>query len=233
MIAFMRKLHRWLGLLVGLQLLIWIASGAVMSVLDAHVVSGEVTDAREASRPPPSTDRPPLEPAQLLAAQRIVAPTELQLIERLGRRLWRVQSELGVTLHDAYDGARVALDADDVWQIASAGYGGSGSIVAVDRLTTHTIEARDHELPLWRVQFDDEYATRFYIDPREAAIVERRTDAWEWFDVFWMLHTMDYSGRDDFNTPWVVLAAFAALWLALSGGVLLVQRLARAEGRGK
>jgi hypothetical protein len=36
-----------------------------------------------------------------------------------------------------------------------------------------------------------------------------------------MLHTMDYRGRDNFNNPLVILAGTCALWLALSGALLL------------
>jgi hypothetical protein len=34
---------------------------------------------------------------------------------------------------------------------------------------------------------------------------------WRWFDFLWMTHTMDYEGRDDFNTT--VLRAFSLLGL--------------------
>ena len=41
MTRFMRKLHKWIGLLVGLQFLVWLLSGLGMSLLDAKAVSGE------------------------------------------------------------------------------------------------------------------------------------------------------------------------------------------------
>ena len=37
---FMRKLHKWLGLVIGLQLLIWLLSGLLMSVIDQGVAGG-------------------------------------------------------------------------------------------------------------------------------------------------------------------------------------------------
>ena len=36
-----RWLHKWSGLVLGLQFLLWALSGAVMALLDHHKVSGE------------------------------------------------------------------------------------------------------------------------------------------------------------------------------------------------
>src|SRR3546814_17815983 len=37
-----------------------------------------------------------------------------------------------------------------------------------------------------------------------------------------MLHIMDYTGRQDFNNPLVIMAGSGGLWIALSGFWLLV-----------
>ena len=37
------------------------------------------------------------------------------------------------------------------------------------------------------------------------------------YDFFWMLHTMDYAGRDNFNNPLIITIGMAALWLSISG----------------
>ena len=99
-------------------------------------------------------------------------------------------------------------------------------MTTVTLVSEATQEARGHALPLWRVDFADERNTRYYVSASEGRLVERRNDAWALFDVFWMLHTMDYANRDDFNTPWVIAFALGALWLAISGGFLLVKSFA-------
>jgi Na+-transporting NADH:ubiquinone oxidoreductase subunit F len=43
------------------------------------------------------------------------------------------------------------------------------------------------------------------------------------YDFFWMLHTMDYVGRDNFNNPPIVTIGMATLWLSISGIVLLTR----------
>ncbi|HEY5612201.1 MAG TPA: 2Fe-2S iron-sulfur cluster-binding protein, partial [Lysobacter sp.] len=65
-------------------------------------------------------------------------------------------------------------------------------------------------------------ATTLYVSAQDGRILERRNDSWRVFDFVWMLHIMDYTGRQDFNNPLVIMAASGGLWIALSGFWLLV-----------
>ena len=40
---FFRKLHKWLGLIIGAQMLIWLVSGMLISLIDQQNVSGNTT----------------------------------------------------------------------------------------------------------------------------------------------------------------------------------------------
>ena len=73
--------------------------------------------------------------------------------------------------------------------------------------------------------------THIYIDQATGAVAARRNDAWRRFDFFWMLHTMDYSGRDDFNTPWLIGFSVLGLLSVGSGWVIWLLRLFRKTGR--
>ena len=221
---FMRKLHRWLGLLVGLQVVLWIASGFGMSLLDAREVAGEGQVAFESDMAMLSTDLQYLEPAAMLAMlPEGGAVQSMELKRELGFWVWRVQGPAGVKLYDARSGAIMKVDETRARWLAQNEYFGDGSIGAVTLMEEPTLEARDHPLPLWRVDFNDARHTRYYIGIDEGRILERRNDTWALFDIFWMLHTMDYAGRDDFNTPWVIAFACGASWLAISGMLLLLK----------
>ena len=47
MTPWMRTLHKWVGLIIGLQLLLWMASGVMMSWLDHDQVQGHEFQAHE------------------------------------------------------------------------------------------------------------------------------------------------------------------------------------------
>ena len=85
-----------------------------------------------------------------------------------------------------------------------------------------TLEVRGHESPIWRVPFNDEDDTTLYVSGQDGRILERRNDSWRLFDFVWMLHIMDYTGRQNFNQPLVIMAASGGLWIVLSGIWLLV-----------
>jgi Na+-transporting NADH:ubiquinone oxidoreductase subunit F len=223
---FMRQLHKWIGLFVGVQLLIWLVSGLGMNLLDARVVSGEDLMAFEHDVQLLDPARDYVGPEQILAVVPGSAVHSLELKRQLGYWVWRARTDSGVLLFDARSGERMQIDTATARRVAEQGYFGDGAVRSVVLLTEPTLEARGHPLPTWRVDFDDERHTRYYVGSDEGTIIARRNDTWQLFDVFWMLHTMDYVGRDDFNTPWVILVAFLSLWLAISGTVLLVRSFA-------
>jgi ferredoxin len=69
--------------------------------------------------------------------------------------------------------------------------------------------------------FDDRFNTTFYIDPYSGALATRRHRYWRIFDFLFMLHIMDYSGRTDFNNVLIIIVALVAIWLGISGFILL------------
>ena len=226
MMRFMRKLHKWLGLVIGVQLLVWLVSGLGMNLLDARVVSGEDLMAFEHDVQLIDPALHYVEPAQIVAAMPANSVRALQLKRQLGYWVWRAQTDSGVVLFDARTGARMEIDEATARRSAAQGYFGDGALSSAQLIHEPTLEARGHALPTWRIDFDDARHTRYYVGADEGQILERRNDAWQLFDVFWMLHTMDYVGRDDFNTPWVILVAFLSLWLAISGSILLIKSFA-------
>ena len=136
--------------------------------------------------------------------------------------VYRLRHKDAVWLVNARTGAPAEVDAATVAAIAQADYVGEGVPAVPQLLTEPTLEARGHAGPIWRVDFSDDDGTTLYISGQDGHILERRNDAWRLFDVAWMLHIMDYTGRQDFNNPLVVTLAVGGLWIALSGIWLLV-----------
>jgi uncharacterized iron-regulated membrane protein len=127
---------------------------------------------------------------------------------------------------------RSPIDRGTAEAVARADQRGEPRIVSSE-LITHdpATEYRDQPLPAWRISFDDGAGTRLYVDATNGAVRARRNDTWRLYDFFWMLHTMDYRGRDDFHHP--ILTAFALLagCLVVSGFALWGFRLMRRRRR--
>jgi hypothetical protein len=62
------------------------------------------------------------------------------------------------------------------------------------------------------VTFDDARHTTVYVSTELGTVQKFRNRPWRQFDFLWMLHTMDYAGRDNI-TNWL-LRAFSILGLA-------------------
>ena len=97
------------------------------------------------------------------------------------------------------------------------------------RVATPTLETRGADLPVWRVAFADKAHTTLLVSATTGDLAGVKTDAWRVWDVAWMLHIMDYGQRQSFNHPLVVTVGTAALWIALSGLILLFRAFRRSD----
>lgn len=226
MTPWMRKIHKWIGLLIGIQLVLWMTSGVVMSLLNSDKVRGsEFRAAKKASSTPWPLDTLPAE--TVLAA---AAPPAVHAISTgwlLERPIYKLASEKSIRMVDARQGQAVELTADVAQRLASASYTGTGKAQPAE-LVERSLETRAHEGRFWRVAFSDADDTTVYLS-QQGDVLEHRNNTWRLFDFFWMLHIMDYSWRKDFNNPLVIGAAVGGLWLALSGVWLLMTSFRLAE----
>ena len=216
MTPWMRTLHKWVGLIIGLQLLLWMASGVMMSWLDHDQVQGHEFQAHEhAAHEWPANAR---SPASFLGGNKKVSRVSSGWL--LDTPVYQLADTQGITLANAVSGQPIALDAAWATRLAQASYTGPGTLKA-PRLLEWSGEVRDHEGRLWRVDTDDGQDTTVYLSAQTGEVLYHRNKTWRLFDVFWMLHIMDYTGRKNFNNPLVVTAAIGGLWLALTGIWLL------------
>lgn len=223
----LRIMHKWLGLVVGLQLMLWTVSGLVFALLDHEDVAAE-----HVVRALPvvllASDVRLAEPQVWLGDYAGSELIDIALIPWLDRWMYRVRLADRVELRQAEDGSRFVIGEAAIRRLATATYAGAGALRTVSLRSAPTLEAR-RAGPVWQAAFDDADQTSLYFAADDGRLVAARNDAWRFFDFFWMLHTMDYRGRDDFNNPLVILFSTGALWLGISGALLLI----RAFGRSK
>lgn len=220
--------HRWLAAVAGIQLLAWSAGGLIFATHDIDVVRGQRGRADPEPRPL-DAGRVAVSPARAIEVSGIGGVESVTLRLFLGRPVYEVRGDGGVALISAVDARRLSpIDRATAERIAVA-----------DRATRYPVERavliesdppteyREGPLPAWRVDLGDPDHTHIYVRADNGAIAARRNDQWRRFDFFWMLHTMDYRGRDDFNHP--LLVGFAALGVitVLSGFFLWGLRIAR------
>lgn len=223
------KIHKWLALIVGIQLLLWVLGGLVMSWFPIENVRGE-HNIRE-QEPLLLTAEDNLLPiAEVLES--IGAVSSIEVKPLLGNPTYQVLTTEGnILLFDANTGEALSpLQEEITLQIASADFAGEVGTLTASMLEQGNSEYRG-PLPVWRVVMGDDEDTRLYVSPFTGDVIARRNATWRLYDFFWMLHIMDYENRTDFNNPLVIFASILALVATISGIWLIFYRFARRDFR--
>lgn len=221
------KLHRWLGYVVGLQVLVWVAGGLSFSLLpfESVVKGAGVASKPVATLPAAALTRigTELGTAALAQAQLFVGPQGSGIKLRSGEA-WRH--------FDAEGREMPPPDSKAIENFARRIYRGEGQLLGVSvadetqrRLGIVAETAHFHQL--WQARFDDTLATRLYFDGGSGEFLFVRNEAWVLYDFFWRLHLMDYQGGKDFNNLLLRVFALSAFFFALSGIGLSVFALRR------
>jgi hypothetical protein len=216
-----RRAHRWLGLLLGAQLILWLSGGVVMSLLPIEMVRGTHWVQRELPENALKPELFTLAPAQLGGVDAGVLGVSTGMREGQPVYLLRGRDGSSRVVHAASGETLDELDASAAADLASRLHNEHPPALAVTRIETPDGEVRGLDGPLLRVDLDDRWNTRFYIEPLSAKVQAVRNDIWRVYDFFWMLHIMDYAERSDFNN-WLLRFAAGGAWIfGLSGLWLL------------
>ena len=218
-----RRIHKWVGLILGIQFLLWALSGSMMALLDMDKVGGHDGGMGHAHPLPTG------EYAALASLPRDEPVTGLVLRDLGARPVYEVRSAKGVRLIDATTSGAITVDQSMAREVAAMM--NDAPIRSVSVLAKPNLEARDHAGPMWRIDFADEENSSAYVSMDTARFLVMRGDTWRTWDFFWMLHNMDYVNRKSFNHPLIIIVGFGALWMAGTGFYLLFKSFSRADFR--
>lgn len=225
MMRFAQWLHRWLGLILLLQVVLWLVSGLYFSLQGHHAMSGHQYKQN---------------PTGLVLRQAMpnIGIEEIwrRYPEALSIQLYRIGdtpqyvvelADEDVYLH-GHTGQLWHTNAKQAQQLALATYSGPGNILSTTQLA-QTNELVDWHGQGYKVLFDDELNTRIYVDAANGQVIDHRNTPWLIADWAFKLHFMDYSGARSFNHLLIYTAALLALWFTLSGTLLLLQNIRRGD----
>lgn len=225
----MTKIHKWLALIIGIQILLWVLGGLVMSWFPIEIVRSE-HNIREQDTLIITTENNLLPIENILTS---VGPiTSLEIKPFMGIPTYQVVTENEITLLiNGNTGEIISpLSEELVIQLADEDFSGSNGNLSAVLLEEHNSEYRG-TLPAWQISMNDPEDTRLYISPTTGDVLARRNETWRLYDFFWMLHIMDYENRTNFNNPLVIVSSIAALFASISGVWLIFYRFSRRDFR--
>jgi len=209
-----RKAHRYLGIFLGIQFLFWTISGLYFSWTNLDEIHGDHYKNLE------------YEP---LSFENLISPSLIKIKESINsleirdinkkpyyfiNKKWLYSARTGVRKNE--------LTKDEALYIADK-YMKKGLVVkSIEKITKvgKHHEYRKKLLPAYVISYKSDDNLKAYVSILDAKFQSVRHRSWRWFDFLWMTHTMDYEGRDNFNT--IILRAFSLLGLitVLSGFTL-------------
>jgi uncharacterized iron-regulated membrane protein len=228
------SVHKWLGLIVGAQLIVWTVTGLFFASFHIIDVRGE-----KLIHPPEHAGKIDVSRVKLSTTDALKAvaedqPAEVILKPLAGDPVYEVRADIGVFVVSAETGSVLSpLSEELARKVATAAWAGEGALQSIELL-----ETAPHESGLtgqvWAAHFAGEGHPTLYVTASNGQTSLPRTDLWRTYDFFWSLHIMDWGpARENFNTPWMVAAAILALSTVLFGVVLLVHRFTRGVLREK
>lgn len=214
-----RRTHKWLALVVGLQVLLWTITGLYMTAVHIDIIHGDhfVRTAKER----PMDMATLVEPSTL--ATWFPGLRTVRLKPFMDKPAYVVETTSGSALVDAQSGRLLSpIDEATVRALAKSTYVGQGEIVRVELIRKAPLEVQTRPAPLWRVEFGGWDKPTLYFSPFTGDMVARRHELWRLFDFVWMIHIMDYDERTDVNNPLLRTATVLALLMSASGAWLLI-----------
>ena len=206
-----RKTHRYLGIFLGLQFLMWTISGLYFSWTDIDEIHGD--HFKKESEPSVFEDLNALSNAN----EKVYA---LELKEIAGEPYyWVNESKL---IHARSGAYKPGISEEEALAIAHQHMKDElivSEVHLIDETDAHH-EYRGRDLPAYVISYTSDDKVTAYVSVKDGSFQTVRHRDWRWFDFLWMTHTMDYETRDDFNTT--VLRAFSLLGLiTVCSGFLL------------
>ncbi|MCP4986670.1 MAG: hypothetical protein GY928_11635 [Colwellia sp.] len=230
-----KSLHKWLSLLVFIQLFIWLGTGLYFNLMDHSKVR-----ATQYKQVPVQGE---FDTQRLLSIQEILAQNkktveDVSLIQRLGQPYYLLTYDKGLYRHfksdkrlvDAYSGEVKVVDIEMASAIAQSSYSGSAKIVNVHKLKPPIADFHKEQNTLWQVNFADELNTSVYLNASSGRLVGHSNDDKRFADFLFMLHFMDYSpllGKPSsgFNNWQVIFFALLTLVFCSTGLIWTLELL--------
>ena len=203
-----RKTHKYLSILISIQLLLWTISGIYFAFNQIELVRGEQYRLPQVFSIDFSKINLVLDSAK-----------SVQVARRFGEEILIVRKETETEYLNFEGVALEKLSREQATSIVS-------TVTSLTPLAVEEIndpepgsEYRGRNLPLFKVITKDQENDEInvYVDAISGQVVAIRSEQWRLWDLMWGLHIMDWETRDEINNWLLKLFSVLALISSLTG----------------
>lgn len=208
-----RKSHRYLGVFLGIQFLMWTVSGLYFSWTDIDAIHGDQF----------KKEVEPFSHQNLFTLDSLLPRVNISTLalKTIAKEPYYWIND-SILAHARTGEVRSKISKKEAEQVASDVLKSELKVTTVDYITEvgKHHEYRGRPLPAYVINYDHPEAIKAYVSAKDGSFQRVRHRSWRWFDFLWMTHTMDYESRDDFNTLVLRLFSLLGLITVLSGFIL-------------
>ena len=209
-----RKTHRYLGIFLGLQFLLWTISGLYFSWTNIDKIHGD----HFRDEKPKQYEFNNLISPNLLESNPKIKSISLRVIN--AKPFYFINNN---TLFNAKTGKiKQGILKEEALSIAQDFIKKEmqvKDIKLIKKVNKHH-EYREKLLPAYVISYEGNDNLKAYVSQIDGRFQTVRHKKWRWFDFLWMTHTMDYDGRDNINTLTLRIFSLLGLITVLSGFLL-------------
>ena len=207
-----RKTHRYLGLIIGIQFLAWTISGLYFSWTNIDEIHG---DHFRKELPPTFVHK------NLIDIDSI--PKEINnisLVEISDTPFYWVNKKY---LYNARNGDfKNEISKEEALWVSKKYMRDDLKVLKIEKIKKagNHHEYRGNPLPAYAIIYDHPKKIVAYIDAKSGIFQKVRYSSWRIFDFLWMGHIMDYQGRDNFNNLLLRIFSLFGIFTVVSGFLL-------------
>jgi len=204
-----RLFHKYLSLVISIQLLLWTVSGIYFAFNKIELVRGEqYLIEHKVSK------------LDLKEVESSFSGKNVNFVRRLDEWIIKVETDSGFSYTDLQGQNLDELNEEEVREVVRQ----STKLIPlmVQRIDKPEIRAefRGRNLPIFKVATSTTDNINVYVDAFTGEVTAIRSDSWRIWDFLWGAHIIDYSERENINNFLIKILSILALLSSLSGIVL-------------
>ena len=204
-----RLFHKYLSLVISIQLLLWTVSGIYFAFNKIELVRGEQYLIEQK-----------VSKLNLKEVESSFSGKNVNFVRRLDEWIIKVETDSGFSYTDLQGQNLDELNAEEVREVVRQ----STKLIPlmVQRIDKPEIRAefRGRNLPIFKVATSTTDNINVYVDAFTGEVTAIRSDSWRIWDFLWGAHIIDYSERENINNFLIKILSILALLSSLSGIVL-------------
>ena len=201
-----RVFHKYLSLIISIQLLLWTISGIYFAFNKIELVRGEQYIIKDK----PSS----IEINNLNISSNV---KNIEIFKRLNQWVVKAEMDAGFKYQDLLGNEVYELSPNEAIEVVKL----KTILSPIDAIkineSSSRSEFRGRSLPIYKIKTDSSDDTNVYVDVMSGKIVAIRSDSWRVWDFLWGAHIIDYRERDNINNILLKIFSILALLSSLSG----------------